>query len=490
MKRKGQKIKIMIILSAFFQFSTIFSSIAFAQSLYTQKAADFFNYINQYRKAADVPTLEKNGNLYKAANNHVTYMNYYRVSQQQQQKNNRYFTGVYSWDRAAYFRYQYPLVMEFVGKGVSENPDRLDTFIHNPYHRIFWLSPEYIHMAFEYKNQYSTFLLGGQKVKEDKIVIYPNEKQTNIPTLWSEGNGAELLSDTTLKEKNKGYPITLSYYSKNTIKNVEAVDVEVKDQLTGRNIDIVIESQKDNSYLVNGLLIIPLAELQNDRTYQVKVIGKVTFDKQGSKEIKKTWSFTTRPLNESKMQDTLGEWSEDIIHSLYKKGIVEPKRDKSFLPNQVISRQEFAKMMVKAFHLPELKSKKIIFKDVSISNPYAKYIDSVSEFMQGYEYQFYPTLSLTREEGIVIVMRMYKQLQETTTLKSQEDKNVNHFSDLKKASTWAQPSIIEAQKIGLVQGREKNQIIPKENMTRAEAATFIYRLLEMMEKSQTGQEEK
>ena len=83
-------------------------------------------------------------------------------------------------DRTAYFGYRYPLVMEFNGKNLRKDAQRIDTFIKNPYERIFWLSPEYKHMVFASTGSYSSFLLGGEKVQKDQIVVYPGHKQKDV----------------------------------------------------------------------------------------------------------------------------------------------------------------------------------------------------------------------------------------------------------------------------------------------------------------------
>jgi len=473
--KKNRKTTMVVLFLGFILYWNMFFSIqVFAQEQVSKEATFFLTHINQYRTKTGIPPLEWNENLYRGAENHVTYMQYHKVFQQQQQKYKQYFTGAYPWNRAAYFRYKHPMVVEFIGKDKEISIKRLDSFIENPYDRIFWLSPEYMHMVFAYKNEYSSFLLGGEKVKEDQVVVYPGEQQKEVPTLWVDEKG----------QKSNGYPITLAYYSTKTIETVEVIQVQMKDQLTGRFIDTRIEAPKTNPYLVNGIVIIPTSELQHDRTYQVQAMVKVVFNRQDFKVIKKNWIFSTIPVNDSKMKDTIGHWSEEIVHNFYKKGIVEPRQNTFFYPDQSISRQEFAKMIAKAFHLPDPKRKQTIFKDVSKNNPYEKYIHMVQEqeFMQGSEYLFQPLHSLTREEGVVIVMRIYEQLKNTKKITSiRIQKNVPSFSDMRKVSPWAQGSIIEAQKIGIIQGRQNNEFQPKAAMTRAEAATLLYRLLERTE---------
>lgn len=423
----------------------------------------FLTRINEYRQKAGISNLTWDDNLYQAAENHTKYMSYHQVFQTQQQKYSKYFSGVYPMDRTAYFGYRYPLVMEFNGKNLRKDAQRIDTFIKNPYERIFWLSPEYKHMVFASTGSYSSFLLGGEKVQKDQIVVYPGHKQKDV-----------LIDDA----------ISLAYYSKNAIQTLEEVQVKMKDILTGRSIEVKVDTPKNNEYLMNGIVITPTSKLQYDRTYQVEAKAKVIFSKGESKVISKSWNFTTIPANNSKMNDTIGHWSEEMVHQFYKKGIVEPKKGTYFYPDALITRQEFAKMIAKAFHLPEPKEKQTFFSDISKNNPYEKYIYMVQEqeWMNGFGSSFYPTRSLTREEGIVIVMRAYEQLQQNkknTTVTTMRNKK--EFSDIRQVSSWARDSIIGAQKINLLQGRNQNKCYPKEKMTRAEAVTLLYRLLELTE---------
>ena len=56
----------------------------------------------------------------------------------------------------------------------------------------------------------------------------------------------------------------------------------------------------------------------------------------------------------------------------------------------------------------------------------------------------------------------------------------DNFNDKQKISAYANESIALLKKLEIIIGKENNMFKPKDNVTRAEAATIAYKLLKKM----------
>jgi hypothetical protein len=84
-----------------------------------------------------------------------------------------------------------------------------------------------------------------------------------------------------------------------------------------------------------------------------------------------------------------------------------------------------------------------------------------------------PYEPITREKIIVVAMRAYGKL----TWFEKEDFSLN-YSDASQISTWANDTIENAARLGIVKGYNDNTFKPKKNSTRSEAVAILYRILE------------
>lgn len=108
------------------------------------------------------------------------------------------------------------------------------------------------------------------------------------------------------------------------------------------------------------------------------------------------------------LNDIRGHWAENSIRSMVASGAASGYSDGSFKPNQTITRAEFAKIIVKAFNLPYSGEK--VFQDTkghwaedAIS---AAYMNGI---ISGYdENSFGPDDTITREQIAVMVVKAAK----------------------------------------------------------------------------------
>ncbi len=169
------------------------------------------------------------------------------------------------------------------------------------------------------------------------------------------------------------------------------------------------------------------------------------------------------PFND--MENTV--WAKEAVSNLYKAGIISGKSKTEFVPSDVVTREEFTKMVVLAF-LGNPGDVECDFGDVSgWSVPYiasAAKEGIVSGVADGI---FNPKGNISREQAATIIARAINKGGEFEEYKT-------NFDDNTSISSWAKEGVAFLAGKGIVSGRGNNLFCPADNMTRAEAAVIIY----------------
>ncbi|MFC4303591.1 S-layer homology domain-containing protein [Cohnella boryungensis] len=186
------------------------------------------------------------------------------------------------------------------------------------------------------------------------------------------------------------------------------------------------------------------------------------FSKYGVFEIKKQFS-------------DIGDkhWALAVIQELAAKQIINGVADKTFAPENNVTRAEFAVMIAKALRLTSQTS--MNFDDVPSQAWYAGGVAAVYErgIIQGVGgSSFAPLQQITREEMAVMVSKALRSAGLTA-----ESGEHPVFKDGKQISGWAQEAVMEAASNGLLKGRSGSLFSPKTQATRAEAVQVISNLL-------------
>ena len=161
-----------------------------------------------------------------------------------------------------------------------------------------------------------------------------------------------------------------------------------------------------------------------------------------------------------------GKWYTQAVQYCYEKGYVGGYEDKSFRPNNDLTRAEMAVIMSKKLGLTG--SARNTFADVSAGKWYTEAILRCVKagIMSGYsETRFGTSDKLTREQGAVILAKAFQvdQLNGRTA-----------FSDDSSISRWAAGSVKAMASKGLVTGMGNNRFEPKKPLTRAQMCQIIY----------------
>lgn len=167
-------------------------------------------------------------------------------------------------------------------------------------------------------------------------------------------------------------------------------------------------------------------------------------------------------------------WAHEAIGELAAKQMLLGVTDSVFEPGREMSRAEFAALLARALKPKERKEH--AFADVV---PEAWYGGEVSAayaagIIQGRsETVFAPEALITRQEMAVMLVRAYAYLTGGDAATGKE----LAYADADEAAEWAVPSIRSATELGLLNGRGLSRFKPGSFMTRAEAAQAVSRLI-------------
>ena len=176
-------------------------------------------------------------------------------------------------------------------------------------------------------------------------------------------------------------------------------------------------------------------------------------------------------------QDTLNHWAKDDILFLYNRGIVSGRDGERYDPDATVTRAEILRILQGVCGEEEVVLKDSTFTDVSLQAWYARYIQwgVRAGLAQGMgDGRFAPDEPVNRAQAALFLLRMeaYKKwtLQNTSAKKE--------FVDREEVPSWAAEAVEEMQMSGIVEGRPDGSFHPLGNVTRAEVAVMIRRLIE------------
>jgi hypothetical protein len=162
--------------------------------------------------------------------------------------------------------------------------------------------------------------------------------------------------------------------------------------------------------------------------------------------------------------------------------IIGGETDGSFSPDNDITRAEFASIVVRALGLMRPGTGKDVFNDVMREDLFYDAISIAYEYgiTSGYgNGRFGPEDTITREQAMTIITKAMKITKLPIELESGQEKQIlDDFGDTVLASDWSKSSIASCIKTELVYGINGKLIAPMNNITRAEAAVIVRRLLQ------------
>ena len=165
-------------------------------------------------------------------------------------------------------------------------------------------------------------------------------------------------------------------------------------------------------------------------------------------------------------------WGFEYIADLAERGVIKGYEDGSFKPEATVSRSEWAKMMVDAAGL-QANDNKVYFTDTQ-GHWANKYINAASNYLLAYtDGSYRPDQAATREDVTVAMVK----LKGYNT--SDADYSYLNFRDNDSISNYAKGYVAVAIKNNLITGFEDNTFRGQDTLTRAEAATLMYRAFKL-----------
>ena len=182
-------------------------------------------------------------------------------------------------------------------------------------------------------------------------------------------------------------------------------------------------------------------------------------------------------------------WAYDAINKLVEKGAISGVDNKRFAPDDSVTKEQFAKMLVGALEIELLdetedSDKEITYRDVKSDKWSYGYINAVSEYFYDDSYGsgvFNPTEKYTREKcAYAIAMALGYGGKSSNLL----DGSVleDNFKDADDVAPALKNAIAMTVERGIVKGSDE-YIRPAGYVTRAEAAVLLYRAMEYKDRN-------
>lgn len=177
--------------------------------------------------------------------------------------------------------------------------------------------------------------------------------------------------------------------------------------------------------------------------------------------------------------DMDGRWSAAAVTDLASRMVLRGADQNRYLPDQAVTRAEFATILVRALGLEENDATGM-FKDISPDAWYAGAVAKASEYglIQGYDGGlFQPSKTITREEALVMITRAMKIAGLNPEISTEDaEKALSGYADHAAVGDWARLQVAVAVEQGLANGNG-GKLLPDAEITRAETAAIVQRLL-------------
>ncbi|MDG0809669.1 S-layer homology domain-containing protein [Cohnella rhizosphaerae] len=177
-------------------------------------------------------------------------------------------------------------------------------------------------------------------------------------------------------------------------------------------------------------------------------------------------------------------WAWKAVRSLAAKQVVNGTAPARFDPSRQVTRAEFAAMLSRSLGLAAPQKEASPFGDVAPGVWYGDAVAAAAEagIVNGRSASaFAPNEGITREEMAVMLMRAYDyaNADAASAAGDAETGAAAPFADAAAFSGWAAGAIDRAAGLGLLSGRDGRVFDAKSGLTRAESAQALYKLLDL-----------
>ncbi len=173
-------------------------------------------------------------------------------------------------------------------------------------------------------------------------------------------------------------------------------------------------------------------------------------------------------------RDITSHWAEGMIASLASAGVISGRSTNEFVPDYYVTRAEFTAMVARAFSLVSVPYSGQ-FDDITGTEWYAGWVETAYKrgIITGLdEKTFAPNERITREQMATIISRAYLLADGPLPY----DLPLTYYDGF-MISPWAYESVKMCTNLNILTGKEASIFKPQDYATRAEAAASLYRTL-------------
>ena len=187
--------------------------------------------------------------------------------------------------------------------------------------------------------------------------------------------------------------------------------------------------------------------------------------------------YAPKTSEQISFEDVKGHWAENTIKTLATNNYINGVDENHYSPNTYLTRAQFVKMATDTLNLQH-PAYSASYKDVKGDEWYTPYLQIATNLSlldpalvsDGF---FYPDRAITREEAASIAARV------AVLKEAKKAEDLISFTDEGDVSSWAKTAVKDAAAYGLITGYETGKFLPKNTITRAEAAQILYRIAEL-----------
>lgn len=338
-------------------------------------------------------------------------------------------------------------------------------------------------------------------VSQDSII---NLQPSNINIEFN-GDSEVVLDKETLSpiEINTDKSISITIYENNSNIIIDTIIIEAEKIYIDENGFIIIENGTIGSIkyeqatitVENGVIVIDGIIIEEQQTSSNNTSTNGSSSGGSAKLPMSTTNTNNNSINSStntstgtssittstpsSFSDTSAHWGNTAIDFAYSIGLISGYTDGTFKPDNSITRAEISVIftnLIKYLNKYQTTASSTVFPDVDTSSYYTdavKYLASQG-IITGYEDgTFKPNNLITREEVVVLFNKLLQQ----GIIDNTKSSNVPTYNDVNTVSWWAQEAFENVNQIGLFTGDNLGNFNPQNNITRAEVAQLIYKLL-------------
>ncbi|MEK3674110.1 S-layer homology domain-containing protein [Paenibacillus sp. FSL R10-2771] len=232
----------------------------------------------------------------------------------------------------------------------------------------------------------------------------------------------------------------------------------------------------DPNRITTGIVVDPDGTVRHVPTRLVRKDGRYYADIKSLTN--SSYAVVWHPLT---FADVDNHWAKNAVNDMGSRLVINGVNETTFNPNADITRAEFAAIIVRGLGLKPGEGTSA-FADVAADSWYAAAVETASEYglITGFEDgAFRPDARITREQAMNIIakaMKLTGLADQTGTVDTASV--LAAFTDAGSIAAWAGDSLALAAKAGLITGRGDSKLEAKANVTRAEVAVLIQRLLQ------------